>query len=210
MNELGLQFLESCLRLLVFGQIADEAGKVWFAARLHFADRKVHRKRRSVFALTSYNSPDADNMSFPRRRIASQITIMTVPIGVWHQHADILADSFLFGVAKLPFRCSAEELHDTVSVDHDHRVGDRLQNRAKVTFPDPECFFDLLLLLDIDNEPADVTRRSFFIPYDATKCAYPLVRLSPAVDTYCSESPPAFDQRLYGLIRACAVLRLKQ
>ena len=66
MNQFGLQFLKPRLCLLLLGQVPDEPGEVWLAARLHFADRKMHWKGRSVFSLTGYNSPDANNMPFSR------------------------------------------------------------------------------------------------------------------------------------------------
>jgi hypothetical protein len=37
--------------LLLLGEIADKAGEVGHPARLHFPDRKMHRKRRAVPAL---------------------------------------------------------------------------------------------------------------------------------------------------------------
>ena len=83
---------------------------------------------------------------------------MAISIRIWHQHADVLPDSLLFGVAKLPLSGSAKELHDTAPVDDDHRIGDGLQDRAKVAFPDSECFFDLLLIVDFDYGTTEMTR----------------------------------------------------
>ena len=37
-NKFGLQFQKACLSLLVFGQVADEAGEIGGSTRLHFAD----------------------------------------------------------------------------------------------------------------------------------------------------------------------------
>jgi len=38
-DQLGLQLLQAGLGLLVFGEIAHEAGEIGLAARLHLADR---------------------------------------------------------------------------------------------------------------------------------------------------------------------------
>ena len=129
-DEFGLQLLKPCLCLLVFGQIADEAGEVGRSTGLHFADRKMHRKSGSVLALTGYNSADADDMPFTGGSITGEVPVMARTVGIWHQDTDVPADRLAFRIAKLPFGGIAEELHDAVAVDDDHRIGNGLQNRV--------------------------------------------------------------------------------
>ena len=76
MDQFGLQFLQPRLGLLMFGQIADEAGEVARSAGLHFADRKLHRECRSVLALAGHDSADADDMPLAGGSIAREITVM--------------------------------------------------------------------------------------------------------------------------------------
>ena len=81
----------------------------------------------------------------------------------------------LFGVAELPLRGTAEKLHDAVAVNNDHRIRNSLQDGAKVTLPCSQRFFDLLLMVDINNDSAEVTRNTLLIPYYAATCANPMV-----------------------------------
>ncbi len=127
-NEFGLQFLKPCLGLLMFRQIADEAGEVGHSAGLHLADRKMHRESRPILALTGYDSANADDMPLAGGSIARQVAIVARTVGVWHQDADILADSLLLGIAELPFRGTAEELHEAIAVDDNHGIRNSLKN----------------------------------------------------------------------------------
>ena len=173
-DELGLQFLKPRLGLLVFGQIADEAGEVGRSAGLHFADRKMHRKSGSVLALTGYNSADADDMPFAGGSIAGEVAVMARTVRIWHQDADVLADRLAFRVAELPFGGTAEELHDAVAVDDDHGIGNGLQDRVKVAFPCSKRFLDLLLIVDFDDDSAEMARPSLFVLDDAAARANPV------------------------------------
>src|SRR5260370_16275950 len=114
----------------------------------------MHGKRRSVLALTGYNTSNADDMSLARGQIPGQITVVARTIRGWHQHTDVLADGFGFGVSELPFGGAAEELHDAAPIDDNHGIGDSLQDPAKLTFPHSKSFFGLLLIVDIDYDPA--------------------------------------------------------
>src|SRR5713101_4724225 len=133
-NEFGLQLLKPCLGLLMFRQIADEAGEVGHSAGLHLADRKMHRESRSVLALAGYDSANANDMPLSSSSIPGQITIVARTVRIWHQDADVLADGLVFGIAKLPLRGATEELHDAVAVDNDHGIRNCLQNRLQVAF----------------------------------------------------------------------------
>src|SRR6476620_1025177 len=211
MKELGLQLLKPRLGLLMLRKIADEAGEVGHSAGLHLADRKMHRKRRSVFALSGYDSANADDMPLAGGSIARQVAIVARTVGVWHQDADILADSLLLGVTKLPLRSTAEELHDAAAVDNDHRIRNSLQDGAKVTFPCSQRFFDLLLLVDIDHDAAEVTWDSLLIPYHTASCTNPMARLRLCPDSILHiETAAGLDRSLYGLFCWLAVLRFKK
>ena len=177
MDEFGLQFLKSCLGLLMFRQIPNEAGEVRLTARLHFADRKMHWKGRPVLSLTGYDFSDADDMPLASRSIPLEITVVARTIRVWHQDVDVLTDDFALSMAKLPLRSAAKELDDASTVDHDHRVRDRLQNRLKVTFPSSQRFLDLLLVVDIDHDSAEMARNTLLILHQAATQANPAVRL---------------------------------
>ena len=60
MDEFGLQFLKPRLGLLMFGQIADEAGEVGLLRRIAF--------RRSKDASETWFRPCADRLRFGRCR----------------------------------------------------------------------------------------------------------------------------------------------
>ena len=173
-DQLGLQLLQPCLGLLMFGEIADEAGEVGRSTGLHFADRKMHRKSGSVLALSGYNSTDADDMPFAGGSIAGEVPVMARTVRIWHQDTDVLADRLAFLVAKLPFGGTAEELHDAVAIDNDHRIGNCLQDRVKVAFPGSKRFLDLLLIVDFDHDTAEMAKPSLFVLNDAAARANPV------------------------------------
>ena len=66
MNEFGLQFLQSCLGLLLLGEVAHKTRKVGLAARLHLADREMHRKCGAVLAHPGHDAADADDAPLAR------------------------------------------------------------------------------------------------------------------------------------------------
>ena len=103
-DQLGLQLLQPCLGLLMFGEIADEAGEVGRAAGLHFADRKMHRKSGSVLALSGYDSTDADDMPFAGGSIAGEVPVVARTVRIWHQDTDVLADRLAFRCSQTAFR----------------------------------------------------------------------------------------------------------
>ena len=99
---------------------------------------------------------------------------MARTIRVWHQDADVLADRFAFRVAELPFGGAAEELHDAAAVDDDHGIRNGLQDRMKVAFPRSKRFLDLLLIVDIDDDSAEMARPSLLTLDDAAARANPV------------------------------------
>src|SRR5271168_3891543 len=159
----------------MFGQIVDKSCEVGHSAGLHFTDRKMHREGRPILALASHDASNADDMPLAGGQITGQISVMARTIRIGHQDADVLADCLLFGIAELSLRGATKELYDAASIDDDHRVGDRLQYRTEVAFFCSERLFDLLLFVDIDHEPAEMTGRPLLVPYDAATCANPSV-----------------------------------
>src|SRR5436305_635059 len=112
----------------------------------------MHRKSGSVLALTGYDSADADNMPLTGGSIATEVPVMARTIRIRHQDADVLADRLAFRVAKLPFGRTAEKLHDAVAVNDDHGVRNGFQDRAKVALPGSKRFFNLLVVVDLDDD----------------------------------------------------------
>src|SRR5713226_8575748 len=173
-NEFGLQLLKPRLGLLMFRQIADKAGEVGHSAGLHFANRKMHRESRSVLALTGYDSSDADDMPLAGRSVACHVSVVARAIGVWHQDTDVLADGLLFRIAELPLRGTAEELHDAVAVDDDHRIRDCFQDRLQMTLARSKRLFELLLLVDVERDPAEMTGHALLVLDQAATEADPM------------------------------------
>jgi hypothetical protein len=61
MNEVRLQLLQSCLRLLTLRDVADEAGEKVTIAGSHFPHRQLHREGRAVLALAHHDAADSDD-----------------------------------------------------------------------------------------------------------------------------------------------------
>ena len=144
-HQFGLQFLQARLGLLMLGEVAHEAGEVGVAAGLHLADRKMHRKGRSIAALAGHDASDADDVAFAGRAVARDVAVVARPVGFGHQLADVLADGFVFGIAEQSLGGGAEKLNDAVTVDDDHGVRHGVEDRAQVAFARPQRLFDLLL-----------------------------------------------------------------
>src|ERR1700736_2079938 len=134
----------------------------------------MHRKDGSIPALAGHDPANADDVPFARRPIARKIAVVALPIRAGHQLADILADGLVFGVAKQSFGRGAEKLHDATAIDHDHRIGHRVENRAQVAFPRSQRLLELLLLVDIENNPAKMARNPGVILDEAASHANPL------------------------------------
>ena len=111
MNQLALQFLQSGLGMLAFGQVADEAGEEAPFGHRNFADGELHRKGRAVLTLADDDPTDADDPALAGAVIALQIAVMRRAIGLGHQHANILPHHFIGGPAEQAFRSVAEIAH---------------------------------------------------------------------------------------------------
>ena len=81
-------------------KVMHDAGKKVRSLNLEGADRKVHRKKRSVFALPLNIAADANDLVFACRHVVRQVTIVARPMRLWHEHFDIFPNYFSFGVAE--------------------------------------------------------------------------------------------------------------
>ena len=132
MRQHRLQVVNAQLRLLALGQVADEAGEHPVVADPRLADRKLDRERGAVAMPRGQHAADADDPPLAGPEVALQIGIVPLAVGRGHQHAHILAEQLLFRIAEHPFRGRAERQDQAALVDDDHRVGDGVEDRAKV------------------------------------------------------------------------------
>ena len=86
------------------------------------------------------------------------------------------------GVAEQPLGGVAEELHDAALVDHDHRIGNRLQDRAQMRLAGAQRFLDLLLLVDVEGDAAEVMRVAVLGADQARAQPDPVPRRAPGGD----------------------------
>ena len=91
---------------------------------------KVEPSRRSPVTIAA----DADDAPLARSQIAADIAVMFVTVGIRHQHTDISTQDLGLRPTELSLGRGAEGLDEPVLVDHDHRVGNRGQNRLEVRF----------------------------------------------------------------------------
>src|SRR5271169_3856003 len=128
-NEFGLQFLKPCIGLLSFRQIADEPSEEALIANTHFADRKLHGKRRAVAALADHYAANADNPPFTGAHVASEIAVVVFTVRRRHQYPDALSQCVRGATAEQPFRRRTERLYAAALIYDDHGVGNAVENR---------------------------------------------------------------------------------
>ena len=81
----------------------------------------------------------------------------------------------------------------------------------KVAFPCSKCFLNLLLIIDIDHDTAEMAGFSLFSLYDAAAHANPLARLRLDVYPVLNvETATGLDGSRYGLLGALAFLGVKK
>ncbi len=209
-DQFGLQFLQTCLGLLLFGEIADETRKVRLPTRLHLADGEMHRKRGAVLAHAGHDAADADNASFTGLQVAGEVAVMAAAIRLRHQFADILSDRLGFGVAELARGGAGKELHDAMLVDHDHRIRDRIQDRAKVPLARPDGVLEAFFTVDIDHDPAEPRWDATSAVDDGAECAHPMTILGPGQPVLNVEIAAGVDRLLQGRRRAISILWIQQ
>src|SRR6266446_7139535 len=134
----------------------------------------MHRESGSVLALTGDDSADADDMPLAGGPVAGEVAIVPRTVRIWHQYTDVLADRLLFAVAELPFRGAAEELHDAVAIDHDHRIRNGLQDRLQMALARPQRFLELFLLVNIEHDAAEMTGHAVLVADRAAAGAHPV------------------------------------
>src|SRR5215211_381120 len=136
---------------------------------------------------------------------------MARAVRIRHQDTDVMADRLVFEVTELPLCGAAEELHDATAVDHDHRIRNGFQDRAKMAFPCSKCFLNLFLIVDIDHDSAEMAGFSLFVPYDATARPNPVAELRfAAYPVLQVETATRLDGSHYGLLGVLAFFRVKK
>lgn len=123
MEQVILQLLQSCLRLLAFGQVSDETGKQAAPILVYFADRQLNREGAAVPALTDDDPADADNAPLAGRQVTLHVRVVLVAVRRWYQHVDVAPVHFTCAPAEQSFRGFAELVNSAMVVDHDHGVG---------------------------------------------------------------------------------------
>jgi hypothetical protein len=211
MDQLGLQFLQPRLGLLLLGEIADEACKERLPSRMHLADGEMHRKCRAVLAHAGDDAPDADDAPFARLEVAGDVSVMTAAIRLRHQLADVLPDRLGFAVAELTLGGAGVELHDAMLVDHDHRIRNRIQDRAKVALARPDCVLKALLTVDVDHDAAEPGRGTIGTVDGRANRTHPvpLIRM-PVHPILNVEIASGCDRLLHGICRSVAILGIEQ
>src|SRR3954454_25246115 len=80
-----------------------------------------------------------------------------------------------------------------------------------MSFSGSERCFDLLLIIDVNHDPAEMARFSVCVDYDAAARPNPVARLRPAVYAVLQIKTAAwFDGSRYGLFRSLPFLRCKE
>src|SRR6185295_18648232 len=134
----------------------------------------MHRKGGAVLAHAGHDAANADDVPFTRLQIAGEVAVMAAAIRLRHQLADIFSNRLGFGVAELTFGSAGEELHDAMLVDHDHRIRDRIQDRAKVPLASPDGVLEAFLTVDVDHDATEPHRSAMGTTDDGTECAHPV------------------------------------
>src|SRR5262249_9384359 len=86
--------------LLAFGYVAYHASEHPPPGQHHLTDCKLHRKNRTVLALSLYFASSSDHLGLTRSQVSPQVAIVLTAIRFRHQHLDIAPDQFLRAIAK--------------------------------------------------------------------------------------------------------------
>jgi hypothetical protein len=112
MRQFGLKILHAHLGLLALGDVVNEACKNALSVEAGFPNRKFDRKGVSIASPSRRHPADPDDLACSGPPVIGQIPIVAFAIGRRHQHRDIFAQHFIFGVAEQPFSRNAE-IYDT-------------------------------------------------------------------------------------------------
>jgi len=107
-QQLGLEILDTALRRLLLGQVADKAGEKTLSGETELADLQLHRKGLTALAQAHDDPADADDAALAGPQIAVEIGIVPFPIRRRHQNADVVAGDFGAGIAEQPLGGGAE------------------------------------------------------------------------------------------------------
>ena len=102
-------------------------------------------------------------------------------------------------------------LHDATIVNHDHRIGNGIENRTQVVFARDQSFFDRLLMVDIEDHAAQALRRSVFVEDETGSCSNPAASLKCPVNVVLKIEPASGrDRTLNSLFGARSIVPPEQ
>ena len=97
-----LLFGEPLLERDAVAQIVEDAREAALAIAHHLADRQMNGKARAVLLEAGHFAADADDLLLAGREIVTQVAVVLLAIGTWHQHVDVATDDFADRVAEQP------------------------------------------------------------------------------------------------------------
>src|SRR5207248_8857594 len=171
---------------------------------------KVHRKSRAVLAHAGDDAAGADDATFAGLEVAGDIGVMTAAIRLRHQEADVVPDRLGFVIAELPLGGAGEELHDAMLVDHDHRIRNRIENRAKVPLTRPDRVLEAFLAVDVEHDAAKAGRSAVGAVDGRAERTHPVTfSRTPVYPILNVEIAPGSDRLLHGICRSVAILGIE-
>ena len=126
----GLAVLELANGVPQVGDIAGDAGEHALVAHVQFADREVHGEGGAVLAQADDLAADADDLLLAGGQVVVQVAVVLVPVGLGHEHLDVLADDLGGRVAEEPLGRRVHRLDLAVRVDGEDRVDGRVEDGA--------------------------------------------------------------------------------
>src|SRR5262245_23466542 len=91
--------------LLAFGYVAYHTSEHPPPGQHHLSDCKLHRKNRTVLALSRYLTSTSDHLGLTRFQVSTQVAIVFTAVRFRHQHLDIAPNDFFRAIAKDARRC---------------------------------------------------------------------------------------------------------
>ena len=112
-------------------QVVQHARELALPSDPHLADRKMNRKQRAVTSSSGHLAADADDPGVAGCEVSLQVPVVLLVMRRRHQHADVAAEHFGFGIAEQLLRAAVERLDDALGVDDDDAVNRRVENRVE-------------------------------------------------------------------------------
>jgi hypothetical protein len=78
MKQFRLHLVQELLTLMMLGQVAYKANKLPVPLQQYLTDRKLHRKRATILALTDNDAPHPDHTTFAGGEITRQIAVVVL------------------------------------------------------------------------------------------------------------------------------------